>query len=150
MSFFYVDLNMFEEWCRFSGRQAGLRSEGSHQALQRDLHRAQQEDRAFQGTLQMLHLHSVLRKRDVYPASEFFPSRIPDPIFFHPGSAIRIKEFKYLNPQKWFLSSQKYDPGCFFTHPGTWIQRSKSHRIRIRNTTYTCVFHCNYAYLDVC
>jgi hypothetical protein len=34
------------------------------------------------------------------PGSEFFPSRI------------RIKEFKYFNPKKWFLSSRKYDPGC--------------------------------------
>jgi hypothetical protein len=25
-------------------------------------------------------------------------SRIPDPNFFHPGSQIRIKEFKYFNP----------------------------------------------------
>ncbi len=44
-------------------------------------------------------------------------SRIPDPTFFHPGSElspsrIRIKEFKYFNPKKWFLSSRKYDPGC--------------------------------------
>jgi hypothetical protein len=43
--------------------------------------------------------------------------RIPDPTYFHPGSEffpsrIRIKEFKFLNPQKWFLSSRKYDPGC--------------------------------------
>jgi hypothetical protein len=37
---------------------------------------------------------------------------IPDPTFFHPGSWIRIKEFKYFNPRKWFLSSRKYDPGC--------------------------------------
>jgi hypothetical protein len=38
---------------------------------------------------------------------------IPDPNFFipDPGSRIRIKEFKYFNPKKWFLSSQKYDPG---------------------------------------
>ncbi len=51
-------------------------------------------------------------------------SRIPDPTFFHPGSRvrivsnpdprsrIRIKEFKYFNPKKWFLSPRKYDPGC--------------------------------------
>ena len=42
-------------------------------------------------------------------------SRIPDPTFFHPGSWILIKEFKYFNPKKakkWFLSSKKYDPGC--------------------------------------
>ncbi len=31
---------------------------------------------------------------------------IPDP-----GSRIRIKEFKYFNQKKWFLSSQKYDSG---------------------------------------
>jgi hypothetical protein len=37
---------------------------------------------------------------------------IPDPNFFHPGSRIRIKEFKYFNPKKWFLSSRKYDLGC--------------------------------------
>jgi hypothetical protein len=42
---------------------------------------------------------------------------IPDPTFFHPGSElspsrIRIKEFKYFIPKKWFLSSKKYDPGC--------------------------------------
>ncbi len=42
---------------------------------------------------------------------------IPDPTFFHPGSElspsrIRIKEFKYFNPKKWFLSSRKYIPGC--------------------------------------
>ncbi len=56
-------------------------------------------------------------------------SRIPDLTFFHPESRIRIvsipdpgselfpsririKEFKYFNPKKWFLSSRKYDPGC--------------------------------------
>jgi len=32
--------------------------------------------------------------------------------FFHPESRIRIKEFKYFNPKKWFLSSRKYDPSC--------------------------------------
>jgi len=55
------------------------------------------------------------------PGSEFFPSRIPDPNFFYPGSRIRIKEFKYFNPKNWFLSSRKYDPGC-----SSWI--------KIRNT----------------
>jgi hypothetical protein len=43
---------------------------------------------------------AVLRIWDIYPGSDFFPSRI------------RIKEFKYFNPKKWFLSSRKYDPGC--------------------------------------
>jgi hypothetical protein len=40
---------------------------------------------------------------------------IPDPTFFHPGSRILIKEFKYFNSKKakkLFLSSKKYDPGC--------------------------------------
>jgi hypothetical protein len=40
---------------------------------------------------------------------------IPDPIFFHPGSRILVKEFKYFNPKKskkMVLSSKKYDPGC--------------------------------------
>ncbi len=36
---------------------------------------------------------AVLRIRDVYPGSEFFPSWIPNPNFFHTGSRIRIKEF---------------------------------------------------------
>jgi hypothetical protein len=35
----------------------------------------------------------VLRIWDVYPGSDLFPSRI------------HIKEFKYFNPKKWFLSS---------------------------------------------
>jgi hypothetical protein len=42
----------------------------------------------------------VLQIRDVYPGSDFFPSRIPDPKCLHPGSRISIKEFKYFNPQK--------------------------------------------------
>ncbi len=50
------------------------------------------------------------------PESKFFPSPIPNPQsqFFpslDPGSRIHIKKFKYFNPKKWFLSSQKYDPG---------------------------------------
>jgi len=44
------------------------------------------------------------------PGSEFLPSR--NQIFSITGSRIRIQEFKYFNPKKWFLSSQKYDPGC--------------------------------------
>ncbi len=51
-----------------------------------------------------------------YPGSDFFLSRIPDPNCLHPGSRISIKEFKNLNPKKWFLSSRKYDPGC-----SSWI-----------------------------
>jgi hypothetical protein len=29
-------------------------------------------------------------------------SPIPDPSFFHHGSPIRLKEFRYFNPKKWF------------------------------------------------
>jgi hypothetical protein len=55
---------------------------------------------------------------------------ISDPTFFHPGSElspsrIRIKEFKYFNPKKWFLNS-----GLFIPDPGSRIQGSKRHRIR--------------------
>ncbi len=59
------------------------------------------------------------------PGSDFFPSRIPDPTFFHPGSRIRTvsipdpgyasKNLSILTPKKqkkWFLSTRKYDPGC--------------------------------------
>ncbi len=59
--------------------------------------------------------NSVLRIRYVYSGSRIRIFPIPDQIFFHPGSRIRIKEFKYLqyfNPKKWFLSSRKYDLGC--------------------------------------
>jgi hypothetical protein len=44
------------------------------------------------------------------PGSDFYPSRIPDPNCFHPGSQIHIKKFKYFNPKKWFLSSRKHLP----------------------------------------
>jgi hypothetical protein len=78
---------------------------------------------------------------------------IPDPNFFHPGSQIliffipdpgsriRLKEFMYFNPQKWFLSTQKYDPGFSsqiripdpdflpILDPGSRIQGSKRYRI---------------------
>jgi hypothetical protein len=60
---------------------------------------------------------SVLRIRDVYPGSDFFPSLIPYPNFFHPGSRIHIKEFEYFNPKNSFLSSRKYDPGCSSRNP---------------------------------
>jgi hypothetical protein len=53
-----------------------------------------------------------------YPGSAFFPSRIPDPNFFQPGFRILIFSIpdpgsasKYFNPEKWFLSTQKYNPG---------------------------------------
>ncbi len=62
---------------------------------------------------------TVLRIRDVFsdPGSDFFPSRIrtfsiPDP---DPESA--SKNLSIFNPQKWFLSFRKYDPGCSFRIP---------------------------------
>jgi hypothetical protein len=87
---------------------------------------------------------AVLRIRDVYPRSDFFPSRIPDPNCLHPGSA--SKNLSILTPKKWFLSSRKYDPGCSsripdpdadflpIPDPGTRGQKGTGSRIRIRNT----------------
>ncbi len=84
------------------------------------------------------------------PWSQIQIFSIPDP-----GSRIHIEEFKYFNPKKWFLSSQKYDPGfqpririltfypsrILILYPRSRIQGSKRHRspepgsrIRIRNT----------------
>ncbi len=71
-------------------------------------------------------MDTVLRIRDVYPGSEFFPSRIPDP------------HQRIFLPKNWFLSSRKYGPGCssririlIFTHPvsGSRSQKSTSSEI---------------------
>jgi hypothetical protein len=71
---------------------------------------------------------------------------IPDPNFFHPGSRIHTKEFKYFNPKNCFLISRNYDLVCsswipdpdpdFFTHPGSRIPDPgvKRQRIPVRNT----------------
>ncbi len=83
--------------------------------------------------------YAVMRIRDVYPRFytqiRIFPSRIR--IFSHPGSRIRIKEFKYFNPRKLFLSFRKYDLGCsspirilIFTHPGSRGQNDTGSRVR--------------------
>jgi hypothetical protein len=67
---------------------------------------------------------------------------IPDPNFFHPGSWILIKEFKYFNPKERFLSYRKYDSGCWsrvriltfypsrISDPGSRGQKSTGSRIR--------------------
>ncbi len=75
----------------------------------------------------------VLRIRDVYPGSRIRLFSIPDPYY---PSRIHIKEFKYLNPKIWYLSSRKYDPGCSSRIPDpdpdfcpSRIQGSKRHRI---------------------
>jgi hypothetical protein len=57
---------------------------------------------------------------------------IPDPIFFHPGSRIRIFPSRIPDPKKSFPSSRKYDPGCssririlIFNHiPDTGVQKA--------------------------
>ncbi len=68
-------------------------------------------------------------------------SRIPDPTFFHPGfrirtvsisdpnclhpgSWIRIKEFKYFSPKKLFLSYRKYDAGCSSQIPDPGVKKA--------------------------
>jgi hypothetical protein len=43
---------------------------------------------------------------------------IPDPNFFHPGSRIRIKGFKYCNPKNCF---QALGNMILVVHPGSWI-----------------------------
>ncbi len=61
----------------------------------------------------------------------FFHPRSRIQIFFHPGSRIRIKKFQYFNPEKWFLSSLRnmiraVHPGSgswFFAHPGSRGQK---------------------------
>jgi hypothetical protein len=91
---------------------------------------------------------AVLRIRDVYPGSDFIPSRIPDLNCFHPGSRIPDphQRLKYFNPKKRFPSSRKYDPNClsririvtFYPSriPDAWVQKAPDpeSRIRIRNT----------------
>jgi hypothetical protein len=49
---------------------------------------------------------------------------IPDPNFFHPGSRIRIKEFKYFFPKKCAFENmiRVVRPGLYFTAPGTRIE----------------------------
>ncbi len=84
---------------------------------------------------------AVLRIRDDYPdlGSDFFPSWIR----ISP-SLIRIKEFKFFNPKKWFLSSSKYYPGCSsririltFFPSRIQGQNGTGSRIRIRKTVVT-------------
>jgi hypothetical protein len=92
----------------------------------------------------------VLRIRDFYPGSEFFPSRIPDPGQKDSGSRIRIRiqEFKYFKTKKLLLSSRKYDPGSStkvripdpvldFLHipdPGSRVKRAPDPGSRSANT----------------
>ncbi len=82
---------------------------------------------------------AVLRIRDVYPRSEFFPSRtrmfsIPDPNYSHSGSAANNLSILTQNivsklSEIWSCS---FIPDLIFTHSGS--------RIRIRNTAQGRLF----------
>jgi hypothetical protein len=84
----------------------------------------------------------VLRIRDVYLGSDFFPSQIPDPTFFHPQSRIRI--FPIPDPRsrgKKGIGSRIRIPGPdpdFFPIPDPRSRGKKGigSRIRIRYTAY--------------
>jgi hypothetical protein len=104
---------------------------------------------------------AVWRIRDVYPGSDFFPSRIRTVSIQDPGSS--SKNLSILTPppkKKWFLSSKKYDPGCSsripdpdadflpsrIPDPGVKKAPNPGSRIRIRNTgkkpiSFTLIFH---------
>ncbi len=69
-------------------------------------------------------LFAVLRIRDVYPGSDFFPS----------GSRIRTKKLNILTPKNSFLSSRKYDPGWSSRIPGSWF--FTRHRSRIQGSRW--------------
>jgi hypothetical protein len=78
--------------------------------------------------------------RDVYPGSDFFPSRIRTVTVPDPGSA---SKFQLFNPKKWFLSSRKYDPGCssrirMLNFYPSRIQGSKRHRIPDPDPQHWC------------
>jgi hypothetical protein len=73
------------------------------------------------------------------PGSAFFPSRIPDPNFFHPGSTIYNEEFKYLTKKmvsklteiwSWLFIPDPDHGSWFFTHPGSRGQNGTGSRIR--------------------
>jgi hypothetical protein len=93
-------------------------------------------------------LQAVLRIRDVYPGSRIRLFSIPDPGSELFPSRIRIKEFKYFNPKKWFLSSRKYDLGCssririltFYPSriPDPGVKKAPDPGSRIRNTDCRC------------
>jgi hypothetical protein len=71
------------------------------------------------------------------PGFECFPSRIPDPIFFHPGSRIRIKYLGILIQKIGFYAlgnmTRVVHHGSF-PDPGSRGQKGTGSRIRIRNS----------------
>ena len=93
----------------------------------------------------------VLRIRDVYPGSDFFPSRIPEPNFLHPGSRIRNKELKYFTPKYCFKAFRNMirvvhpgsgsrflpipDPGSGSASLWSTLQRSGQHTLERKKYT---------------
>ncbi len=65
-----------------------------------------------------LYQDEFMTKNSLRIQSTLLSTSVADPnffrirIFLHTGSRIRIKEFRYFNPKKWFLSSWKNDLGC--------------------------------------
>ncbi len=76
----------------------------------------------------------VLRIRDIYTGSEFFS--IPDQNFFHLGSQIRIKEFKYFNPPKMVSKLSEIWFGLFLPDPDLLPNPDPGSRVRLRNTVH--------------
>jgi hypothetical protein len=79
-------LLLFQLHGRHGHDEGGPRVGGGEEPLQERGAPAQRGEAAFRGA-QRCRRYAVLRIRDVYPGSKVFPSRIPDPNFFHPGSA---------------------------------------------------------------
>ncbi len=71
---------------------------------------------------------------------------IPDPNFFHPGSASKCLSIltqniasKLSELWSWLFIPDPYHESWYFTHPGSGIQGSKRPRIRIRRTAFYSV-----------
>jgi hypothetical protein len=67
----------------------------------------------------LIQLYAVLLIRDVYPGSRIllFYILYPGFNFFHPGSRIHIKEFKYFTPKKFCFNLS--DTMIRVVHPGS-------------------------------
>jgi hypothetical protein len=72
------------------------------------------------------------------PGSEFFPSWILDPgsDFFHPGSRIRIKEFKYFSPKNGSKLSEILS-GLFILDPDPDFYPSRILDPGVKNALHT-------------
>jgi hypothetical protein len=93
------------------------------------------------------HLGSGIRIKELkyFNPKKMVSNSIADPdqrsgAFLTPGSGIPNPYLNIPDPQHWFLSSRKYDPGCssririlIFTLPGSRGQKGTGSRIRISN-----------------